>query len=153
MGVATGMQTKYFVKDVMTKQPITVSSEATLQQCAGVMAEHHVGSVIVEDEKLVGIITEQDIVRKAVIHNRKPSQTLAGEIMERKLITISPDASIADALQLMAEKNIRHLPVLDTTDMVGLITGKDILKLNPTLFETIAHKIERREEQDKAGGE
>lgn len=129
----------------MTQQPITVSKEATLQQCAEVMEKHHVGALLIEDERLVGIITEQDIVRKSVIKDNIPSKTLVKDIMEQYLITIPPDADIFEALEIMRDKNIRHLPVMNNGDMVGLITTKDILKIEPDLFDMLANTIQLRE--------
>jgi signal-transduction protein with cAMP-binding, CBS, and nucleotidyltransferase domain len=113
------------------------------------MAENHVGAVIVHSKELHGIITEQDIVRKAVISNDKPSVRKASEIMETTMHTIEPEKDIYDALVHMKEKNIRHLPVVSNGEMIGLLTLKDILKIEPQLFDLLVEKFELREEERK----
>lgn len=144
------MKTGFKVCDAMTREPIVVSPDSTLQDCARVMHEEHVGAVLVKDgKKLAGIITEQDIVRKSVILNEMPSKKKAGDIMEKKVNTIEPHHDIYDALSQMRDLNIRHLPVVDEGEMVGLLTLKDILKIQPQLFELLAEKIELREQERK----
>ncbi len=144
------MQTGVQVADAMTLRPITCTPSASLLECALLMKNMHVGSLIVRDgEKLLGMFTEQDMVRKAMTTDKPASQIMCSEIMEETLITIEPDADIQDALLLMADHNIRHLPVLHNGKMVGLITGKDILKLEPALFELLHETIELREQERK----
>ena len=78
----------------MTKKPVTISPDLSLQECAKIMSQEHVGAVIVHSKELDGIITEQDIVRKAVISNDKPSVRKASEIMETMMHTIEPEKDI-----------------------------------------------------------
>ena len=143
------MKTGYKVCDAMTKKPVTISPDLSLQECAKIMSQEHVGAVIVHSKELDGIITEQDIVRKAVISNDKPSVRKASEIMETMMHTIEPEKDIYDALVHMKEKNIRHLPVVSDGKMVGLLTLKDILKIEPQLFDLLVDKFEVREEERK----
>lgn len=144
------MKTGYKVCDAMTKQPITISPDATLQECARIMSDKHVGTLIVKKkDELAGVITEQDIVRKSVIDNDKPSVRTAGEIMESNLHTIEPHMDVYEALASMREKNIRHLPVMSNDEMVGLLTLKDVLKIQPQLFDLLVEKFELREEENK----
>ena len=143
------MQTGIKVCDAMTEKPITVSAKTSLKDCAKLMSEQHVGSLLVKDDgKMVGIITEQDVVRKAVALG-KPSSTSVGTIMEENLIQISPEKDIFDALRTMRDYNIRHLPVADGSNFLGLITLKDILKIEPDLFDILVEKFEVREEERK----
>lgn len=143
------MKTGYKVCDAMTKKPITISPNLSLQECAKIMAEEHVGAVIVHSKELHGIITEQDIVRKAVILDGNPSVMKSSEIMETMMHTIEPEKDIYDALVHMKNKNIRHLPVVSDGKMVGLLTLKDILKIEPQLFDLLVEKFEIREEERK----
>lgn len=144
------MKTGYKVCDAMTKQPVTISPDATIQECAKAMDEHHVGSLIVKDRKqLIGIVTEQDIVRKSVIHDHNPSETKALEVMEKNMHTIEPEKDIFEALRKMKEWNIRHLPVMAENEMIGLLTLKDVLKIEPQLFDLLLEKFEIREEEKK----
>ncbi len=144
------METGVQVGDAMTLKPITVGPNATLLACAQIMAKEHVGSLLViENQKVLGLFTEQDMVRKGMLFDKPPSEISSKEIMETKLITITPDKDLAEAMQLLRDNNIRHLPVVHDGKLAGLLTGKDILKLQPDLFEIIANKIELREEDRK----
>jgi len=143
------MKTGYKVCDAMTKKPVTVSPDLSLQECAKIMLDHHVGAVLVHNNELDGIITEQDIVRKSVIKNDKPSVRKASDIMETVMHTIEPEKDVYEALMTMREKNIRHLPVVSNGEMVGLLTLKDVLKIEPQLFDLLVEKFELREEERK----
>ena len=138
------------VHDAMTHNPVTVLVDTTLQECAKVMAETHVGALLIKDgEKIVGVVTEQDIVRKGVLNDMKSSKTPIKEIMETNLIKIDPKEDIVKALQMMGKLNVKHLPVFDKDEFVGLLTTKDVLKIEPQLFEILAEKIELKEEAHK----
>jgi len=143
------MKTGYKVCDVMTLKPITVMHNKPLSECARIMEENHVGSLLVKKGRKIGIVTEQDIVRKAVAKGAHPKKTTIGEVSEWNLFSISPEKDIFEALILMRDKNIRHVPVMDNNRMVGFLTAKDILKVNPSLFEILAEKIELKEEHRK----
>lgn len=144
------MKTGIKVSDAMTYVPIYVSSKATLIECAKIMDSNHVGSLLIkEKDTLKGVITEQDIVRKAVSRGMDAKKTFVSDIMETKLLTIDPKQDIFDALILMRDYNIRHLPVMEGKKFVGLLTIKDVLKIQPQLFELVVDKFELREEKRK----
>ncbi|MBI2659503.1 CBS domain-containing protein [Candidatus Woesearchaeota archaeon] len=144
------MKTGYKVYDCMTTKPISVSSDASLEQCAKAMAKNHVGALVVKDNhQSKGLITEQDIVRKVLARGTNPLTKNVKDFMEKKLITISPNDDIYEALIKMRDSNIRHLPVVDKGKMVGLLTLKDVLKIEPSLFELLVEKFELREEKRK----
>ena len=138
------------VADAMTINVISVTSDFTLPECAKVMDSNHIGAVVVKDEGVsLGIITEKDIVRKAVAKGVSVKKAKVKDFMETELITINPDADIYDALIKMRDSNIRHLPVVQNNEIVGLLTIKDILKIEPQLFELIVEKFELKEESRK----
>lgn len=144
------MKTGYKVHDCMTTKPISVSAEASLEECAKVMVQNHVGALVIKDDHhSKGLITEQDIVRKVIAKGTNPLTKKVKDFMETKLITTSPNDDIYDALIKMRDSNIRHLPVLDNGKMVGLLTLKDVLKIEPQLFELLVEKFELREETRK----
>jgi signal-transduction protein with cAMP-binding, CBS, and nucleotidyltransferase domain len=150
------MKTGYKVGDCMTIQPVTVQKTTSLKDCASLMADKHVGSLLVEEKgKIVGIVTEQDMVRKGIAKLLDPATTPIEKVMETELVTISPDKDIFEALTMMRDYNIRHVPVIDKGKFVGFLTIKDILKIQPQLFELIVEKFELREETRKPvfGGE
>ena len=144
------MKTGFRVFDAMTTKPVVIAPEATLEECAKVMAGKHVGTLIVkEDGAVKGIISEQDIVRKTLAAGINPLKEKVKDYMETTLMTIEPDKDIFDAIIKMKELNIRHLPVVEDGNMVGLLTLKDILKIEPELFNLLVEKFEVREESRK----
>lgn len=134
----------------MTQKPVVISSDITIEECAVLMQNKHVGSLIImESKNIIGIITEQDIVRKVVARKEDPKKTRVKNIMATELMTIGPNADIYDALVIMRDNNIRHLPIVYSGNLVGYLTIKDILKIEPQLFEIIVEKFQLREENRK----
>ena len=143
------MKTGYKVLDAMTQAPITISPDTTIKDCARLMREEHIGGIPVsKNGELKGIITEQDIVRKVVALGYDINQPVS-KVMVKRVITIRPDKDIYDALVKMRDHGIRHLPVVKGKKLIGLLTVKDVLKIQPQLFELLAEKYRLREEARK----
>jgi len=146
----SSMKTGIRVGDAMTKQPFYVNSHTTLAECAHLMREKQVGSLLVKDDgALLGILTEQDIVRKAVAQSKSPAELSAAQVMEKQLITIGGNVDIFDAIHMMKKHDIRHLPVVANGELHGFLTLKDILKIEPELFELMVDRLDIREEELK----
>ncbi len=144
------LNTGYTVADAMTHEPITISSKKTLRDLAKLMKKEHVGAVLVkDDQQIVGIVTEQDMVRKGIAGAGNSAQKKISQVMVKNLVTTAPNEDIFEALRIMRDYNIRHLPVLNEKKFVGLVTLKDILKIEPDLYEILVEKIELREEERK----
>ncbi|MCF7872176.1 CBS domain-containing protein [Candidatus Woesearchaeota archaeon] len=146
------METGYTVMDIMTTKPIKIDQESTAQQAAKLMKEKDVSSLIVtNNDELIGIITEEDFTYKIVAQNEKANEIKIKEIMtgKKELKTITPDKDIQEAIKLMNEYEVRRLPVVHNGELKGLLTNKDILKIEPTLFEITVDKIMLREEERK----
>ena len=144
------IKTGYTVGDAMTMNPITISANKTLREAAKIMAKEHVGSLLVkENDSITGILTEQDIVRKGVAGTGNTALKKVTEVMETNLTTTTPDEDIFEALRIMRDYNIRHLPVMHNGKFVGLVTLKDILKIEPDLYEIMVEKIQLRETERK----
>lgn len=145
-----GMKTGYKVYDCMTTKPVSITSDTSLEECSRIMAKNHVGALVIKDNHTSkGLITEQDIVRKAIAKGINPLTKKVSDFMETKLITISPKDDIYDALIKMRDSNVRHLPVVEDSKMIGLLTIKDVLKVEPQLFELLVDKFEIKEESRK----
>lgn len=143
-------KTGYTVADAMTTEPVLIAPHKTLRDAAKLMTKEHVGALLVgEGKSVVGILTEQDIVRKGVASAGNPAQLKISKVMAHELIRISPEEDIFEALRVMRDENIRHLPVMHEGKFVGLVTLKDILKIEPDLYEILAEKINVREEERK----
>ena len=137
------MKTGVFVFDVMTKKPIAVYKDENLADCANLMEKNDVNSLIIKDEnnKVLGIVADEDFIRKAIAKNVDPFKTKVEEIMATEVITIEPDKDLYDAVKLMGDYNIRQLPVVENHKLVGIITVKDIIKVEPAIFEILSGKI------------
>lgn len=143
-------KTGYTVADAMTTEPVMIAPHKTLRDAAKLMAKEHVGALLVgEGKSVVGILTEQDIVRKGVAASGNPAQRKVSSVMAKELLHTTPDEDIFEALRVMRDENIRHLPVMHEGRFVGLVTLKDILRIEPDLYEILAEKIEVREEERK----
>jgi CBS domain-containing protein len=106
----------------------TISKKSTIVEGLELMAEKHIGSlVVVEEDEVVGIFTERDFSRKVGPKGKNPEDTLIEEVMTRELITVSPDQPINECLVLMTDNHVRHLPVLDGSRLVGIISVGDVV--------------------------
>ena len=141
------------VLDVMTLKPVIASSDMSIRDVAALMDKYGVGSVVIKDDHdVVGIVTEPDFVRRAILEGMDFTNEPIKSIMTRDLITVSPGTDVADALNVMKDADVRHLPVLDDGKMVGFVTLKDILRVQPHLFDSWADVIRLREEHRKPIG-
>ncbi|MGH2705260.1 MAG: CBS domain-containing protein [Actinomycetota bacterium] len=111
----------------MNRSVLTMNPEQTLEEAAQYMIERQVGSaVVVSNGAVVGIVTERDVMR-AVARGLVPWNTKLEEVMTREPITASPDGTTAEAAQVMLEHGFRHLPVVEGTQLVGIVSLRDVL--------------------------
>jgi CBS domain-containing protein len=124
------------VREVMTRDPVTVSPRMRLDHAASLMKEDDVSSLIVVRKGVpVGIVTENDFVEKVVAKNLKPGHLSVKDIMNAPLITVSPGIEITDAARTMCSLRIHRLAVLEDGKLVGIVTESDILKISPELID------------------
>ena len=118
------------VSQAMEKSVMVVELNMTVRECAKAMAKRGVSSaVITQNGKALGIVTERDLVSKVMAEAIDAEKVLVRDIMSTPLITISPDAQLKEAAELMAEYRIRRLVVLDSTGvLVGIVTTGDIAR-------------------------
>jgi len=107
--------------DVWTTTPDTSVYDALL-----VMADKDIGALLVmENDKMVGILSERDYARKVILQGRASTSTKVSEIMTRDVLTIHPDQTVEEAMEIMSRKHIRHLPVVDEKRVIGVISVMD----------------------------
>ncbi len=125
------------VKNVMSENPLIIREDETVSTAARLMDESDTGSLIVLDEqkKLSGVLTEMDIVEKIVTEGHDPKEVSIEEIMSEPVHTIEGDKLIQDAAELMADLEVRRLPVMEGDDLIGIITENDILEISPALID------------------
>ena len=107
----------------------SVTPHTTVFRALEIMDEKNVNALLVmEDKKLVGIFTEKDYARKVVLKGKTSKDMLINELMTRDLITVTPDSTIDECMELMTHKFIRHLPVLEKNKVTGVISIGDVVK-------------------------
>ena len=116
------------VSEVMTTEVETVQMNSTLEEAASIMKVENVGAIPVvdEDDDLVGIITDRDIVVRCVAEGKDPADTNVEEVLSHELETIEPDVEVEEAARLMADKQIRRLPVCQDGELVGMVSIGDL---------------------------
>jgi CBS domain-containing protein len=101
----------------------------TVFEAIQVMADKRAGALLVMDgTKLEGVISERDYAREVIIKGRSSKKTLVSEIMSSNVITVAPTDSVQNALEVMTEHHIRHLPIVDNTTVVGVVSIGDLVK-------------------------
>ena len=117
------------VKDVMTSNPSTVQSDATVVEVARIMRDQDTGIVpVVENEQLSGTVTDRDIAVRVVAEGRDPESTTVREIASTDVVSVEPQQDLSEALRLMAEHQVRRLPVVENDRMVGIVAQADVAR-------------------------
>ncbi len=136
------------IKDIMNPSPVIINKKASVLDATKEMKSEKVGSIIiVENGKPIGVLTESDILRKIVAEEKDPSKICVEEVMSKPIITISPDASIEEAVRIMGKHKIRRLPVVDKDKLVGMVTEKDIMQFSPLLLDILEEWAEITKER------
>lgn len=115
------------IRDVMSPRPRVLSVDSMVSEAAEVMRRDDIGDVVVvEEDRLYGILTDRDIVVRVLAEGQDPSQTRIGDVCSREVATIRPEDGVGQAVRLMREKAIRRLPVTEGDEVVGILTIGDI---------------------------
>lgn len=119
------------LKDIMTQNIATVSPQQSIQEASRLMSQHNVGSIpVVENGRCVGIVTDRDIALRAVSQGQSPSSTTVQSVMTTDVVTGSPEMDVHEAANLMAERQIRRLPVLENGSVTGIVALGDLATQN-----------------------
>lgn len=117
----------------------TTRPQATVYEAIGLMGEHNIGAlVVVENDEVVGVITERDYSRKVVLQGRTSRDTLVEEILSRPAIAVGPEESIEGCMKIMTSRRIRHLPVVDRGTLLGIVSMGDLVNW---VIQTQRHTI------------
>lgn len=129
-----------------TKPVVSVERNARMLEALRLMAEYDIGAVLVmEGGRLVGIVTERDYARKGIITGRAAKDTPVADVMTFPVVYVTPERTIPQCMAVMAERNIRHLPVLAGDDVKGVVSISDLVR------EVISHQqhLIRQLERDR----
>ncbi|ENV37251.1 MULTISPECIES: CBS domain-containing protein [Acinetobacter] len=117
------------IKNKAVQSIFTISPNATVLEAIKIMAEKGVGALVVaEDEKVIGIFSERDYTRKIALMERSSNNTPVSDIMTSKVISVGLNHTVEECLQLMTDRHLRHLPVLEQEKLVGFISIGDLVK-------------------------
>jgi CBS domain-containing protein len=125
------MKTAYPISSVLFHKASalwSIAPEATVYEAIKLMAEKNIGALLVmSGGKLAGVITERDYTRKVALQGKTSRETRVWEIIPREVITVMPDDSVEDCMRLMTENRVRHLPVVEGTNVIGIISIGDLV--------------------------
>ncbi|MDD1684459.1 MAG: CBS domain-containing protein [Methanoregula sp.] len=142
-------ETRVPIHEVMNRKLTTIGIEATVAKAAKAMCHDEVGSVIILDHnKPIGIVTEEDIACKVVAHDLKPSKVHVNDIMSTPLITVSADKTAGDAARMMVKHKVRRLPIVDENHrVIGIVTVRDLLAVSNEQNDLLMDLIEINREE------
>jgi len=127
------------VKDVMDKNVFFLDAELTVEDAVGKMIKKKVWSLIIQKSgRPEGVVTERDIIQKCLGKGLSPAKTPVGSIASAPIMTVGPDATIRDAMDIMTAKDVRRLFVVDKGKIVGRITQTDLFQSTLALLETLS---------------
>jgi len=143
------MDNNFGIKDAVTRDVITASSDTVISDIAGIMTKNDISSVVIEDEKVEGIVTTNNIISKVVSKNISPQDISAGMVMD-KYVGINSDASLTEASSLMIKNNCKVLLVFEDEEFKGILTLTDIVRVSPELIEIFVEQknIDNKNYQD-----
>lgn len=134
---------KQVLQDKKHREVWSLTPESTVYDALKLMSEKGVGALpVIEADKLVGIMSERDYARKVILKGRSSLKTPIREIMTKKVITVHPDQTMQECMELMTIKRVRHLPVLLGDQLVGLVSIGDVLKEIISEQELFIHDLQ-----------
>lgn len=132
------------LKNKISNEVTTISPHETVLTAIRLMATKGIGAiVVVEEQQVVGIISERDYTRKIALMERSSEQTKVSEIMTPKVISVNPKHSVEECLALMTDKHLRHLPVLQDSKLIGLVSIGDLVKATMEDQKNLIHQLQQ----------
>jgi len=120
------------IRDILSEEGakvLSIDPSVTVFDALKQMADHGIGALLVlQNGKPVGLFSERDYARKLALRGLRSRETPVSAVMSSPVITISPDASVQEGMQVMTEKFVRHLPVLDSSGVIGMVSIGDLVK-------------------------
>ncbi len=132
------------VEDAMTRDYIKAKASDNVIDIAKKMKSKDIGSMLICDKnKLVGLITSEDLVKRVILKSKDPKKLIAKDVMTKKLTTTTSDEELGEAIRIMIDEGVQRLPVMDGKKLVGILTDGDILRIAPHLVESLVEMRER----------
>ena len=122
----------------------SIGPNAMVVDAIRLMDEKNVGALpVVDNGKLVGIVSERDYTRKIIVKGRSSKDTPVGDIMTKQVLTVNPSNSVTECMRIMTDKRVRHLPILEGTDLVGILSIGDVLNWLTGAQRAVIENLER----------
>lgn len=132
------------IRDIMTSSPTTVETSTTVAEAAKIMASEDIGPLpVVDGGRLVGIVTDRDLVVRVLAEDRDPNSTNVGDVASSELVTVAPDTALDEALRKMASAQVRRLPVVEGDRVVGIVAQADVARQTPQETGDVVEEISR----------
>lgn len=117
------------INDKDIKELLTVDSKKPVIEALTIMAEYKIGALIVTNEStMVGVVSERDYAREIILEGKSSKDTKVEEIMTKKVLTLSSEDKLEKGLEIMTQKRIRHMPVMDGKELIGMVSQGDLVK-------------------------
>jgi CBS domain-containing protein len=134
---------KQILNDKKHQEVISIAPNRPVFDALVVLAEYKIGALaVIDDGQLVGIFSERDYAREVVLKGRSSRTTMISEVMTSKVISASPDDLVDSAMQTMSDKRIRHLPIVDNGEILGMLSVGDLLKETIAYQQTLIQQLE-----------
>jgi len=131
------------IRDIMTKQVTTLNPNDTVEHAAELMKEYNVGSIpVCNEDKIIGIVTDRDIAIRSVAEGENTERQIVRSIMSSNPIVGNPEMDVHDAAKLMADRQVRRLPIVENNHVVGIVALGD-LAVEPKLTDNAGIALER----------
>jgi CBS domain-containing protein len=139
------------VREIMNRNVVTVGPQITLHDAAKKMVDNNTKFLIVTGkERLVGIVTEWDFVKKIASGTKSILDTKLESIITKKVIVISPTTEVSEAAEIMAANNIKRLPIVENNVLIGVVTAMEIMAAEPKLIEQISELFLASKKEQKS---
>jgi CBS domain-containing protein len=142
------------VGEYCNREVVVIEQDASITETAQIMREYHVGDVVIVRSQHgkqipIGILTDRDIVLEIVARSADPETVCAGDAMSYELTTVTEDDDLMHAIEIMRDKGIRRLPVVDLDEaLIGILTIDDVLDLLGEVFIDIIHLVDRQRRRE-----
>ena len=138
------MHTVRQLLDAKPRQVVTIAPDASVFEALELMAEKDIGAVVVvHDDRVVGILSERDYARKVILHNKASRDITVDEIMTDRVLYVSPGHTVEECMALMTDKRIRHLPVMNGDELIGVLSIGDLVKATISEQDFTIRQLER----------
>lgn len=144
------------VQNIMVSNVITVETNSLVMDAVKIMNQQGIGCLVVtENGSPVGIVTERDLLKRVLAESKNPKKIRVQEVMSRPLIVVKPDLEIEEVIELMFDRKIKKIPIVEDGKLLGLVTFTDLLGFQPQLIKVVKqlthpHSWKRAEEKTSA---